>query len=239
MSPNAGGGRLRGLSQWVQLCKSSPNKIWKSNSIFNLLVGFGRACALVRCAHPSFSAHCHTKQGAAPPPPPIAASLLIIRPPEISKIYRILAAHIQSFFFPRDHRGYEIWGPLPLPHPSKRRWFFRKYFGVKMYRCDNTPYSIFPFLYSFCIFSFSSVLFNFFLFISSYPPLLTSSYSYKVQCFVFLFFSSYILNCLLYSDIDMSVILRSFRGGQAFFDPFGVKINVLLPYVLTFLVYPL
>ncbi len=32
----------------------SPNKLWRSSSIFNLLVGFGRACAPVRCAHPSF-----------------------------------------------------------------------------------------------------------------------------------------------------------------------------------------
>ncbi len=37
MSPNAGrgGGGLRGLS-WVQLCTRSPNKLWRSNSIFNL-----------------------------------------------------------------------------------------------------------------------------------------------------------------------------------------------------------
>ena len=28
------------------------------------LVGFGRACAPVRCAHPSFWAHCYAKQGA-------------------------------------------------------------------------------------------------------------------------------------------------------------------------------
>ncbi len=31
-----GGGGLRGLSQWVQLCTWSPNKLWRSNSIFNL-----------------------------------------------------------------------------------------------------------------------------------------------------------------------------------------------------------
>ncbi len=40
-----------------------------------LLVGFGRACAPVRCAHPSFWAYSHPKRGAAHPPP-IAASLL-------------------------------------------------------------------------------------------------------------------------------------------------------------------
>ncbi len=29
---------VRGLSQWVQLCTWSPNKLWRSNSIFNLCV---------------------------------------------------------------------------------------------------------------------------------------------------------------------------------------------------------
>ncbi len=33
------------------------------------LVGFGRACAPVRCAHPSFWAHYHPKRGAARPSP--------------------------------------------------------------------------------------------------------------------------------------------------------------------------
>ncbi len=32
MSPNAG--EWRGLSQWIQLCTWSPNKQWRSNSIF-------------------------------------------------------------------------------------------------------------------------------------------------------------------------------------------------------------
>ena len=32
------------------------------------LVGFGRACAPLRCAHPSFWAHYHAKRGAARPP---------------------------------------------------------------------------------------------------------------------------------------------------------------------------
>ncbi len=49
-------------------------------------MGFCRACAPVRCAHPSFWAHCHAKQGAARPPP-IAASLLFLRIPKIKIIY--------------------------------------------------------------------------------------------------------------------------------------------------------
>ncbi len=40
MSHNAGGGggegRMRGLSQWVQLCIWSLNRLWRFNSIFNL-----------------------------------------------------------------------------------------------------------------------------------------------------------------------------------------------------------
>ncbi len=36
------GGGLRGLSQWVQLCTWSPNKLWRSNSIYNLYVRFHR-----------------------------------------------------------------------------------------------------------------------------------------------------------------------------------------------------
>jgi hypothetical protein len=36
---------------------------------YQLLVGFGLACAPVRCAHPSFWAHCHAKRGAARPRP--------------------------------------------------------------------------------------------------------------------------------------------------------------------------
>jgi hypothetical protein len=38
--PNAGDGGLRGFSQWVQLCTWSPNKLWRSNSTFNLWIRF-------------------------------------------------------------------------------------------------------------------------------------------------------------------------------------------------------
>jgi hypothetical protein len=40
----------------------------KSEGGYTVLVGFGRACAPMRCAHPSFWALCHTQQGAARPP---------------------------------------------------------------------------------------------------------------------------------------------------------------------------
>jgi hypothetical protein len=45
---------------------------------FPILVGFGLACAPVRCAHPSFLDSLLRPTGrCAPPPPPIAASLII------------------------------------------------------------------------------------------------------------------------------------------------------------------
>jgi hypothetical protein len=66
--------------------------------IYYGLVGFGRACAPVRCAHPSFWVHCHAKRGAARSSPPIAASLLLIRPPVIFTVYRTWAAYVKGFF---------------------------------------------------------------------------------------------------------------------------------------------
>ncbi len=60
-------------------------------------MGFGRACAPVRCAHPSFWDHCHTKQGAARPPP-IAASLLFRPIPKIKIIYLTRAARVKGLF---------------------------------------------------------------------------------------------------------------------------------------------
>ncbi len=116
-------------------------------NIFIILVGFGLACAPVRCAHPSFWAHCHAKRGAARPPP-IAASLLQIH-------------------WPKN---------INLP--------FRQYFGVKCTGATISPNFFRFFLFCIAFGSFIFVIlffllsfFNFFLFISSYLSLLTSSYS--------------------------------------------------------------
>jgi hypothetical protein len=97
-------------------------------------------------------------------------------------------------------------------------------------------FSVFPFLYRFGSFlllfcSFSSFLFNFFLFISSYI----------LNCLRHLiFFSSYILNCLLYCRHEISIILRGFFEGA---KPFLIHLRSKLMYtmrpcVLTFLFYP-
>ena len=149
----------------------------------------------------------------APPPCPSQARRFAAfhSTSKIYKIYPTWAAHVKGFFHSTgshaDCRGYEIWGPLSLPHPSQLRWSFRQYFGVKMYRCDHRPYlfSIFPFCIAFNLFF---LLFSIwgqinvvrpyvlhFFFILFYGFLIFSScYSLLILLFIslFLFFSSYI-----------------------------------------------
>jgi hypothetical protein len=69
-------------NEYYQLCtiKQEYCRTCTRSTLHILLVGFGRACAPVRCAHPSFWALKHAQRGAARPPP-IAASLLLIYPP--------------------------------------------------------------------------------------------------------------------------------------------------------------
>ncbi len=60
-------------------------------------MGFGRACAPVRCAHPYFGLIA-TPNGALRAPPPIAASLLFLCIPKIKIIYRTRAARVKGIF---------------------------------------------------------------------------------------------------------------------------------------------
>ncbi len=86
-------------------------------------MGFGLACAPVRCAHQSFWGICHAKRGAARPPL-IAASLLHIRTPKIKIIYRTRVARVKGIFqlYHRGQRVYRVPGllysrPNWVPHP--------------------------------------------------------------------------------------------------------------------------
>jgi hypothetical protein len=76
----------------------------------------------------------------------------------------------------------------------------------------------------FVILFFYSLLFNFFLLFSSFLFL----FFLVVLFFVFLIFSSYILTVVLQTRTLMIYTFPSFcgifRGGQAFFDPFGAKL---------------
>jgi len=96
----------------LQLARS----VWASLFIL-ALVGFG--------PHPSFWAHCHPKRSAARPPRPSQLCCFLFDP---QKYLQLIAAPGKGFFFPLDHRGYEIWGPAPArqnyfpppPRPTHR-----------------------------------------------------------------------------------------------------------------------
>jgi hypothetical protein len=60
MSPTmGGGGRLRGLRQWEQLCTWTANKLWRSISIFNLCCIYCGCEIYIKLAKPY---RCHTLQ---------------------------------------------------------------------------------------------------------------------------------------------------------------------------------
>jgi hypothetical protein len=89
------------LDVWFDDISADPPQ-----ALHKQLVGSGRACAPVRCAHPSFSAHCHANRGAARPVPAHRGFS------KIYKIYQTWAAHVKGFFLSTGPhaacRGYEI-----------------------------------------------------------------------------------------------------------------------------------
>ncbi len=128
----------------------------------------------MRCAHPSFRAHRHAKRGAVRPPARRSFAVSYSTPQKIYKIYRTWAAHVKGFFFPLDHRGYEIGDPLsPAPPIAALQYFWgHNYFSVRPH------FLVFSFFNSFWIFSFcNSLLFLLSFSTSSYSSLLFSSYS--------------------------------------------------------------
>ncbi len=164
-------------------------------------------------------------------PPPIAASLLHIQPPKINKIYRNLGLPRQGlFFFPLNHRGYEIGGPCLPPHPSQLRWSFRQYFGVKIvyrYRCDFSLISSYPsLLISSSFLIYESVSFIQDMHINLYKYIYFNSWKIPVWGKRFLFLSW---------KNNIFAILRGSLRGQTFFDPyFRVKINVYTGAIMLF-----
>ncbi len=90
--------RCTNISQYMKRplviydCATDPSEFH-----YSVLAGFGRTCAPVRCAHPSFWVHCHTKRGAARPPAhrSFAASYSALKN---IYIYLTWAAHVKGFF---------------------------------------------------------------------------------------------------------------------------------------------
>ncbi len=145
-------------------------------------MGFGRACAPVRCAHPSFWAHGRSERGAAgsPPPRPLQLRCFLFDPQKYIKSIELGPPTSRAFFFPLDHRGHEIWGP-PAPRPAHRSFAdpAGNIFGVKiLYRCALI----------FWVFLFSIVTIGSFLFV-----VLFFFFSPFQLCLILLFFSLLIL----------------------------------------------
>jgi hypothetical protein len=69
--PDPGGPKTYWFGCNATLLELHCSKKWNAGCHTNIrrLVGFGRACAPVRCAHPSFWAYYHPKRGAARPSP--------------------------------------------------------------------------------------------------------------------------------------------------------------------------
>ena len=175
-------------------------------------MGFGLACAPVRCAHLSFWAHCHPKRGTARPPPAHRSFAASYSTPKIYKIYPTLAAHVKDFFLSTVPQ--RLWGPLPPVPPLPAIFWGQKYIPVRPYALI---FSVFIF-FSFWIFSFRySLLFLLSFSISSYSSLLISFYSFRrailrLLILLLLYFQLFVAlhTCILIIYVHISVILRGF-----------------------------
>jgi hypothetical protein len=106
----------------------------------------------------------------------------------------------RAFFFPQEHRGYEIWGQ-PAPRIAYRSFAdpSGNILGSKLCTGATKRPNFFWFFFSIVFGSFLFIIL--FPFFSPFQFLLILLFwffsSYLFLFFVFFFFSSYILNCLL------------------------------------------
>ncbi len=92
----------------------------------------------------------------------------------------------RAFFFPLDHRGCEIWGPLPpAPPPIAASLIIPAIFWGQPVRPYALNFLFFPFLYSFFIFSFCYSLLIFFSFLFLFIHIFLSFSSYLFLYFLF------------------------------------------------------
>jgi hypothetical protein len=165
-------------------------------------MGFGRACAPVRCAHPSSWAHCHAKRGAARPPLPAHRSFAVsyFTPKNILNLSNLGHPRQGSFSFHRNTEAMKYVVHLPPASPIAALLILPAIYWGQNY-VPVPPYALIflvflfhsfwifsfyyflPFLLSFSISSYSSLL------ISSYSSLLISSYSFR-RCYSSSSFSS-------------------------------------------------
>ncbi len=122
-------------------------------------MGFGLACAPVRCAHPFYLARCHTNRGAARPPPPMAALLLLVRPRKRNKIYWTRDANVMGFLSTKPQRLWNRKYPAPAPHIAASLILLTIFLGSTYVPMRPYVLIILVFFYRFWIFSFCYSLF--------------------------------------------------------------------------------
>jgi hypothetical protein len=97
--------------------------------LFKLLVSFGRACAPVRCAHPSFWSHYHAQRGAARPPAYRSFAALIY-PPKLFHRSELGRQGRISFHWAKLH-------PTELLHPNELHCTLLRYAVSLRYAAFN------------------------------------------------------------------------------------------------------
>jgi hypothetical protein len=84
------------------------------------LVGFGRACAPVRCAHPSYWSYYHAKRGAARPPPALRSfAASYFTPKNILNLSNLGRPRQGPFSFHRNTDAMKYKVHLPPASPSQ------------------------------------------------------------------------------------------------------------------------
>jgi hypothetical protein len=127
-------------------------------------VGFGRACAPVRCAHPSSWAHCHAKRGAAPPHLPAHRSFAVsyFTPKNILNLSNLGRPRQGPFSFHRNTEAMKYEVHLPPASPIAALLILPAIFWGQNY-VPVPPYALIFFGF------FFSIVFGSFLFIILFP----------------------------------------------------------------------
>ncbi len=193
--------------------------------VIEALVGFGRECAPVRCAHPSFWAHCHAKQGAAPPPPrPTQIRCFSFDPKKYIKFIDLGPPMSKAFFFPLDHMQTAEAMKYEVPCPAHRSFAdpSGNILGSKLCTSATKRPNIFRFFLFYIVFLDLLFLLFFFFFFSPFYFLLIHLFL-SFSAYLSLFFSyryySYLL-ILLFLYFKLFVVLQTWyiRHSEGFFE---------------------
>ncbi len=196
-------------------------------------MGFGRACAPVRCAHPSSWAHCHAKRGAARPPALRSFAASYFTPKNILNLSNLGRPRQGPFSFHRNTEAMKYKVPRianrsfadpsgnilgsklctgATIRPNFFLFFFSIVFGSFLFIILFPFYSPFQFL---LILLFLSLLILFFL---SLLILLVGAIL-RLLFLLLLYFKLFVdlQTCILMIYVHISVILRGFSKRPSLF----------------------